>query len=230
MKTEKGGCTMSTTSLIQELLGKPIVSLTSGEIIAKVLDILIDPDALQLAAVVTSKGGGLLSREKGIDVIPSDEVQVWGQDVVLVSRPDVSVKKGELPGTEKWLSVADRLKGQDVISTDGLRVGKLNDVVIDTSGQLVGYDLARAFVFSGGPSGGVKQIAAEATSSLGQDVLIVDATQIISTQVKDTSQSEEIVESVEDMTQVEGTRQTMQATPHLEEPAQAVEGTDWTEE
>lgn len=221
---------MSTTSLTQEILGKPIVSLTNGQIIAKVLDILVDPDALQLAAVVTSKGGGLLSREKGIDVISSDEVQVWGQDVVLVSRPDVLVKKGELPGSENWLSVVNRLKGQDVISTDGLRVGKLNDVVIDTAGQLVGYELAQAYVFSGGPSGGVKRIGAEATSSLGQDVLIVDATQVVAMQMEETRQTEEVVDTVEHVTQVEETPPIMEETPYLEEPAQTVEGTDWTEE
>lgn len=207
---------MSNTCLSQELQDKPIVSVTNGEIIAKVLGVLIDPGALRLAAVVTSKGGGLLSREKGMDVIPSDEVQVWGQDVILVSRPDVIVKKGELPGSEKWLSVTDGLKGHDVISTDGLRIGKLNDVVIDISGQLVGYDLTQAFVFSGGPSAGVKQIAAEVTSSLGQDVLIVNATQIITMQVDETAQTEKAAPTAEEITQEETPTQTAEEMSHAE--------------
>jgi uncharacterized protein YrrD len=207
---------MSDTCLSQELHGKPIVSVTNGRIIAKVLDVLMDPEGLQLAAVVTSKGG-LLSREKDIEVIPSVEVQVWGQDVVLVSRPDVIVKKGELPGSEKWLSVTDRIKGHDVISTDGQRIGKLNDVVIDNRGQLVGYDLVQAFVFSGGPSAGLKQITARATSSLGQDVLIVDATRIAAIQGDETVQADAVTQTAEEMPQVEATTQTTEEMPHVEE-------------
>jgi uncharacterized protein YrrD len=220
----RGGYKMSDTCLSQELHGKPIVSVTNGRIIAKVLDVLMDPDRLQLAAVVTSKGG-LLSREKDIQVIPSVEVQVWGRDVVLVSRSDVIVKKSELPGSEKWLSVTDRIKGHDVISTDGQRIGKLNDVVVDSRGQLVGYDLVQAFVFKGGPSAGLKQITAGATSSLGQDVLIVDATRIAAVQWDDTVQADEVTQTAEEMPQAETTPQAMEEMPQLEEPAQGLEET-----
>ena len=168
---------MTTTCLAQQLQGKPVISLTNGEIVAKVLDVLIDPEALRVAAAVVSKGK-MLGRQREIDVIPGDEVQVWGQDAVLVKRPDVIVKDSELPGRETWLSVADQVKGHAVIGTDGRRIGQLNDVVIDVNGQFVGYDLVHPFVPGEDKTQAIKQIPAETTSVLGQDVLIVVLNQL----------------------------------------------------
>jgi sporulation protein YlmC with PRC-barrel domain len=169
---------MSSTCLTQELQGKPVISVTDGSIIAKVLDVLVDPDALRVAAAVTAKGGGLLKREIELDVIPADKVQVWGQDVVLVKGPDVIVKDSELPGSEAWLSVSGQVKGRDVVGDDGTRVGQLNDVVIDVNGQFVGYHLTQPFVPGDDPAQKMKQIPAEATSVLGQDVLILDMARV----------------------------------------------------
>ncbi len=168
---------MSTTCLTQELQGKPVISVTNGAIIAKVLDVLVDPDALRVAAAITSKGSAL-KRQREIEVIPADEVQVWGQDAVLVVRPDVIVKGSELPGKERWLSVSGQVKGRDVIGGDGTRIGQLNDVVIDVNGQFVAYDLAQPFVYGDDPAQKMKQIPAETTSVLGQDVLIVEMARI----------------------------------------------------
>jgi uncharacterized protein YrrD len=162
---------MSITSLSQELKGKTIVSITNGAIVGEVVDVLIDPGALQVAALVTSKGG-LLKRGE-TEAILAKEVRVWGYDVILISGPDVVVKEEELPGLEKWLSAADQIRGYTVVSTDGTRIGELNDVMIDAQGQVVAYDLARVFVK--GPVAESKRIATELTHSLGPDVLIVDA-------------------------------------------------------
>ena len=153
----------------QELSGKTIISVTNGKIIAAVVDVLIDPHTRQVAALVTSKGN--LSKHGQIEVIPDQEVQVWGQDVILISQPDVILKGEELPHLEKWLSVSDHIKGCDVVSVDGTHVGKLNDVIIDTQGQLIGYDLAQVSVE--GPVAESKEIPAGLTHSLDPDALIV---------------------------------------------------------
>ena len=190
---------MSTTCLTQELQGKPVICVTDGAIVAKVLDVLVDPDALQVAAAITSKGGAL-KRQREIEVIPASEVQVWGQDAVLVKGPDVIVKDSQLPGREKWLSASDQVKGHDVIGGDGTRIGQLNDVVVDVNGQFVGYDLTQPFVYGDDPAQKIKQIPAGATSVLGRDVLIVEMTQIKeSLALEDPPQLEEPLQ-VEDLT------------------------------
>jgi uncharacterized protein YrrD len=186
---------MSTNCLSQELHGKSVVSVNNGQIIAKVEDVLLDPTALRVAALVTMTGGlgSMLKLERKTEAISSDEVQVWGQDVVLVSGPDVAVNIEELPDSDQWVSVSEKIKGRDVISADGTRIGQLNDVVIDLKGRLVGYDLARVFVE--GPPSQSKRIAVEATRSLGQDVLIVDMAEVINTDTATDTAEEEIAES-----------------------------------
>jgi uncharacterized protein YrrD len=158
----------------RELIGKPIISMTNGVSIGKVVDILIDPGRVQVAALVTSKGG-LLARGAGVEAIPANEVKVWGQDAVLVSQPDVIAGEDQLPEKQQWLSVVDQVKGRDVVSIDGTRIGQLNDIVLNTQGQLVAYDLAHVLVT--GPVAQTKRIPAEATRSFGRDVLIVDIVQ-----------------------------------------------------
>jgi uncharacterized protein YrrD len=158
----------------RDLIGKPIISMTNGVSIGKVVDILIDSGTAHVAALVTSKGG-LLARGAGMEAIPAQDVQVWGQDAVLVSRPDVIIGEDQLPERQNWLSVVDQVKGRDVVSIDGTRIGQLNDIVLNTQGQLIAYDLAHVLVT--GPVAQSKRIPAETTRSFGQDVLIVDKLQ-----------------------------------------------------
>jgi uncharacterized protein YrrD len=161
---------MSDVRPSRELIGKPIVSVTNGVIIGKVVDILIDPATVQVAALATSKGG-LLTHRGEMEAIAAKDVQVWGQDAVLVSGPDVIARQDDLPDRQRWLSVADQVKGRDVVSIDGTRIGQLNDIVVNTQGQLVAYDLAQVFVK--GPVAESRRIPAEVTQSFGRDVLLV---------------------------------------------------------
>lgn len=183
---------MSIMHLSRALQGRSIVSVTNGQIVAKVEEILIDPTTRQVAAVITSKGS-LLKREPGIEVIPGEAVQVWGRDVILVKQPEVIVKKDTLPGHEDWLTVSDQIKGHDVVGTDGTRIGQLNDVIIDAAGQLVGYSLARVFIQ--GPVAQSKRIAAGATRALGGDVLLVEPAEMV--EVTETPEPSETVEPAE---------------------------------
>lgn len=157
----------------QEMRDMPIVSLTNGEIIAKVSDVLVDPMTRSVAALISSEGG-LLNRSTKI--IPAGQVQVWGEDIILVSGPDVFVNREALPCQAQCLSVADQIKGREVVSQNGQRIGVLDDILIDDSGRFVGYDLSRVAIK--GPLADSKRIAVEATHALGADVLVVDEAQL----------------------------------------------------
>ena len=160
---------MPSTSLTQELDGVPIISVTNGRIVAWLADVLVDPDTCQVAALVTSTAG---PPALGVQAIPIGEVLVWGPDAVLVNRADVIIPGRHLPGSERWLSVAKQLKQCEVVGTDGTRIGELGDVVIDSRGQIVGYDLAQVFVE--GPVAYSRQVPARATYALKRDRLVVD--------------------------------------------------------
>ena len=159
---------MSNRNASRNLIGNPVIGLTNGEKIAKVEDVKIDPNTLQAAAVLTSKGT-LLNRE--MEGIPAKQVEVWGQDAVLVKRPDAIVKEEELGEGSGWLSASDDISGYDVVSEDGTRIGTLGDIVFDERGQLTGYELSDVAIE--GRVAVSRWIDAKATRSLGPDVLIV---------------------------------------------------------
>ena len=125
---------MSEVCLSQDFIGKPIVDENTGQIIAKVVDVLIDPNVVQVAALVTSK-------------------------------------VEELAGSGRWLNVSDQVKGHEVVSSLGTRIGELDDVVVNAKGQLVAYVLGQVFIE--GPVAESKRLPADTTQSFGQDVLTV---------------------------------------------------------
>jgi uncharacterized protein YrrD len=151
----------------RKLIGSPLIVVTNGEMIGKVKDIEIDPSALRAVAVVTSTGT-LLHRET--EGVLAENVNVWGQDAILVKQPDVIVTEDRLDSRDGWMS-ADDLNHFDVVGEDGRRVGKLKDVVIDTHGQIMGYELAQVAIE--GRIAAANYIDVKATHSLGRDVLVI---------------------------------------------------------
>jgi sporulation protein YlmC with PRC-barrel domain len=153
----------------QHWKGNSVISLDEGIAVAKMADVMIDPQTLKVAALVISKGG-LLGRET--EYVPSTEVKVWGQDVILISRTDACVGESEIPSVDRLLRVSDEIRGRDVINQDGTRIGRLADVLVDQNGALVGYALGDVYVEEF-PFDEPKRIPVEATKSFGRDVLIV---------------------------------------------------------
>jgi uncharacterized protein YrrD len=159
---------MSTRITSQKLIGNPVIGITTGEMIAKIEDLQIDPNTLSAVAAITSKGT-LLRRE--VEAIEAAQVEVWGQDAILVKKPDVIVKEGEQSGRDGWLSASDDIRGYEVVAEDGTRVGTLSDVVLDTEGQIMGYEMADVAIE--GRVAVADWIDVKATRSLGPDVLLV---------------------------------------------------------
>jgi uncharacterized protein YrrD len=158
---------------IQELIGKPVISITNGQNIGSVVDIMVDPDKLALSALVTSKGG-LLSRK--VEAIRAVEVQVWGMHAVLVKEPDVILKGDELYDRDAWMSFSDHLKSRDMVSVEGTRLGPIKDILIDRQGKLEAYELAKLYTEVEGLE--EKRIPVAATQSMGKDFLVIDLRKI----------------------------------------------------
>jgi uncharacterized protein YrrD len=156
----------------QGIKGRAVVSIQNGQKIGSVSDIIVDADKLQVAALVLSKGT-LFDRETSI--IPAEEVQVWGQDVILVRQHDVIDDTGKIPEGKRWLYADENLRGRYIVSVDGKRIGQIEDISISTAGKLLGYQLSQVFIE--GPLAESKRIDVGSTHSLGEDVLIVNSVQ-----------------------------------------------------
>ena len=164
---------MTLIRLSAELKDQPIIRISDGKIIAKAKDVLIDPQTVTISALLFEEGS-LFNRKTKL--VPANAVQVWGDDVILVTGPGEIITKEQLPCHERCLSVANQIKGRTVVGTDGTRIGEVNDIVVNSEGQIVGYDLSRVFVQ--GPVAESKRIAVDATHALGPDVLVVDQTKL----------------------------------------------------
>lgn len=158
----------------QYYTGKPVISTTDGKKIGTVDDIFVDPENLEIPALVISKGS-LLKRE--IKAIPVDQVQVWGEDSLLVKGTDVVVGEEQLPELDSWIYVSD-LRARNIITLDGNRIGELDDLLIDKSGEISGYKVAQGYskdvlVFEGFGAQ-PPRLPISSLRSLGQDAVVVD--------------------------------------------------------
>ncbi|MCA9874668.1 MAG: PRC-barrel domain-containing protein [Ardenticatenaceae bacterium] len=123
----------------KELIGNPIVSLENGRILGHVKDVYVDKP-LQMIEGLYLGSDGIFSREAHF--ISRDEIDKIGEDTVLVSSSDC-VQKGE--ESPLWLRRED-LKGREVDTPGGTRIGDVDDIIIDESGTVVGVALGRVYV------------------------------------------------------------------------------------
>ena len=86
---------------------------------------------------------GLLKRKALL--IPRDSVVVFGVDAVLVKNNDVIVEGSDLPESDIWLRLS-KLKGREVDTPGGTKVGALGDVILGEEGHVTGFALAKVFV------------------------------------------------------------------------------------
>jgi uncharacterized protein YrrD len=153
----------------KHIIGKPMVTIQHGEIIGKVRDVLIDPIKYEVAALVLPRK--LLSRKAM--VLPRHQVHVFGVDVILVKSDEVMARDDSLATVSSLVAVRKQLKGQAVVTEQGIRIGIVDDLYIDESGRVVSYALSKVLVK--GPLAESKSIPLSYTRSLGPDVIIVDS-------------------------------------------------------
>jgi uncharacterized protein YrrD len=156
----------------QSIKGRAVVSIQNGKKVGSVSDVVIDADRLQLAALVLTRGT-LFDRDK--EMIPAEQVQVWGEDVILIKQYDVIDEEMRMPEGKRWLYADENLRGRYVVSVDGKRIGQINDIVISPDGKLLAYQLSQVYIE--GPLSESKRIDVSSTHSLGEDVLIVNSVQ-----------------------------------------------------
>ena len=156
----------------RDLVGKPIVLITNGEIVGKVRDVLIDPEEFRIAALV------LASRpfRKPTMVLPRSVIHVFGKDVILIKSNEAMPRDNSLERVASLLAVSAEMKGRSIATEEGVRIGVMDDVIVNPQGQVVAYHLSRVFV--SGPVAQTKEIPLPATRSIGPDLIIVDSKQI----------------------------------------------------
>jgi sporulation protein YlmC with PRC-barrel domain len=140
---------------------KSIISVADGKIVGEVKDVYLDKDLTKVTAVFLGKEG--LINRKSL-VIGRAQIQLFGVDVWLVSGSDVVTNPENLLGAESFVLMAD-LRGREVQTGGGTKVGTIGDVVIDAQGYVKGFVFDKVLVQ--GPLAEARMIARAAIAVLG---------------------------------------------------------------
>jgi uncharacterized protein YrrD len=123
-----------------EVAGMPVVSITEGEALADVKDVVYNPEQGRLLGFTLNKRGFLRGPMKA--VLPMSGVAAIGRDAVMVADADVCEAKGSALAGEVQASSGRNVVGNDVLTDAGHRLGKVIDIVVAAdSGEVLGYEL-----------------------------------------------------------------------------------------
>ncbi len=126
----------------KDLTGKPIISITDGRLLGSVKDIYLDEDLRGITGIYTGSEG--LIKRKSL-LIHREGVVVFGIDAILVKNADVITDSETLTESEYWVRLS-KLKGRDIETHGGTKVGTVGDIAIGEEANIIGFSLARVFV------------------------------------------------------------------------------------
>lgn len=169
----------------KDLIGKSIISMTDGRLLGTVKDIYINDELYWLTGIHIGSEGFL--KRKSL-LISRDSVVVFGIDAILVKTPDVIIEEQDAPEFETWLRL-NKLRGRDVDTPGGTKVGVIGDVILGEEGHVTGFALSKVFVE--GPIAQQGTIPREALIDTGNDD---DAMTIDLPKVEELQQVQVIVE------------------------------------
>lgn len=154
----------------KDLLNKQVVSVGNGQILGKVHDIYLDAD-LRAVSGVHMGPEGLFDRT--VTLIPRDEIILLGQDTVLVKQADVMFEAGQIDAAEHWV-LRGNLAGRELATAGGTKIATIDDVVIDDTGQVLGFTLDRTYVDSPVAESGAVSRAVIIDVAAADNVITID--------------------------------------------------------
>jgi sporulation protein YlmC with PRC-barrel domain len=158
----------------KDLDNKPIISVSDGAILGRTKDLYVNQDLTQLAGLYVGSEGVIRRTDK---IIPTEYINLFGIDVILVQDPDVISTTKAVPESDKWHRLSD-LYGKEARTPGGTRLAALDDVLLDEQGAISGFSLSRVYV--SGPLADRPFIPREVVVDAFQsgDVLLVDFPQL----------------------------------------------------
>lgn len=154
----------------KDLIGKSIISVTDGRLLGVVKDLYINDQLYWLTGIHVGTEG-ILKRKTWL--ISRDSVVVFGIDAILVKNAEVVIEASELSESDAWLRLS-KLKGRDVDTPGGTKVGAIGDIVLGEEGHIIGFALSKVFVE--GPIAQQGTLPREALIDTGNDdgVMTID--------------------------------------------------------
>ena len=185
----------------QDLVGRDVISQTTGERLAMVRDVLFDNEAHQVVALLVDTGGWFSEAK----VIQWQAVVSAGDVIVVSGATPVGLIKND-PVISELLQVERPMIGNTLISSGGEEIGSVGALFIDDAGRVVGYEVKQGFISD---LGGRKFLPVGDVHAVGKDAIIADAAHLVA--LKDMERDD---------------RAAQQATEHVAQIAEAPRGDD----
>lgn len=141
------------------LIGRPVVTLESGDIVGSVKDVVLSARSGRLRALMLECGGSLSKVER--KKLPLSAVRALGPDAVMIDRADVLLDADAKASDSDIIAI-------DAVSESGGRIGSVRDVILDTDqgAAVIGYEIEAV-------GGGKLLIREEDAISFSEDALVV---------------------------------------------------------
>ncbi len=159
------------------LLGLAVVGLEAVRKIGAINEVILDPDARQIAGFQVSPGSALFGAGQSL-LLAASAICAIGPDAVMVqitaARDEELVRLTSLP-------TISHLLGRKVVSESGVLLGAIGDVLIDRAdGRIIGYALRAPgvrgqleAVFGRAQEGQPDYVRATADLRLGENLIVV---------------------------------------------------------
>lgn len=116
----------------REMAGMAVVTLSGGERLGRIDDVVFEPATGRVTGFMVDRGG-MFSKPK---FLPVGAVQSLGADAATVAGADTLLDTNPALGAAAELA-AKPLEGRPVLSQAGTVLGKVSDVVLDTEARIV---------------------------------------------------------------------------------------------
>lgn len=127
---------------ITELLGLPVIDLSTGKQIGKVQDVVIDVLNYRMMGVLLCHAGWFHSG-RGIML---EDMKSIGSDSITIADEMVIFKQENLAAEQQTL-LNEGIIGKHLVTTGGKTLGTLSDIYVDTkTGLLTGYELSDSVI------------------------------------------------------------------------------------
>jgi uncharacterized protein YrrD len=146
--------------------GLPVVTVTTGEDVAEVRDIIYRAEAGRIVGFTLNKRGLLSGRFS--EVLLIEHVQAIGRDAVMIGDESQLADRDQVASEVGSPEAGRDVTDNDVLTEAGVSLGHVRDVVIraGAGGEVVGYQIELS-------SGGSAFIPSPAQFAISGDALVV---------------------------------------------------------
>lgn len=151
-----------------DLIGRPVVTIGTGDDVAEVKDVVYDSDTHRLVGFTLNKRGRLRGGIK--DVLPAESVVAIGDTAVMIAGEAALSAPKDAPADLEASGASRNVLGDRVITESGLDLGEVSGLVLMLGAEVgvVGYELKEE-------SGGRKFIPIDDQTAVSGRSLVVPA-------------------------------------------------------